>query len=281
MIRPAQLKLIERACLALTIAPAEFDTVLRRCGGADRTSDLTAAGYARLMDHFTVTGFKCRERPTLSAGTRKLIEATRLRLRLSDHTYLADLRGHAGVSDLRDLSGRGLIQLLTRWEYHGLDVQAFVAARCAITPAQLRLIQLARKRIGIEDARYYLMLQDYGGVVSASDLDQRGFDLAMAFLEAEGFDREPLARAQPDFGRRPGFASPEQVELIRALWREWTGSTGESEATIEASLNTWLERYQRASSLRFLTTGGAGKAITALKAMKARKGSDAREVSHA
>ena len=83
-------------------------------------------------------------------------------------------------------------------------------------------------------------------------------------LERDGFERQPIARAKPGFGRRPGMATPEQVELIRALWREWSGGDD------EAALNTWMEHFHRVSSLRFLTAGTAGKAITALKAMKRR-----------
>lgn len=279
MIGPAQRKLLDRARAAVAPDPGEFAEVLRRCGGADRVEDLTAAGLARLLDHLTVTGFKSRQRPTISARVRKLIEEAARQIGLTPHVYAADLRGHAGVADLRDLSGRGLIELLTLWERRGLDVAAFNAVRREISPAQLRLLQLARKRIGLPDHRWYGLLQDYGGVVSAADLDRRGFDLCMAFLEAEGFDREPLAPAAPAFGRRPGFASPEQVELIRALWREWTGSGAEAEATVEAGLNAWLERYHRASSLRFLTSAVAGKVITSLKAMKARRA--ASEAHHA
>lgn len=275
MIRPAQLKLLERARAAAAPDPATFAEVLRRCGGADRVEDLTASGLARVLDHLTVTGFKCRQRPTISARARKLVEEAARQLQLTPHTYAADLRGYAGVADLRDLSGRGLIELLSQWERRGLDVAAFTVARREITLAQLRLIQLARRRIEMAEHRYHGMILDYGGVVSASDLDWRGFDLCMAFLEAEGFDREPVApatQAAPAFGRRPGFASPEQVELIRTLWREWSSPTADSEATVEASLNAWLERYHHASSLRFVTTGAAGKIIMALRAMKARKG---------
>ena len=274
MIRPAQLKLLDLARAVAAPDPDAFTKALRRCGGADRVEDLTTAGLARLLDHLTVNGFKCRQRPTISARARKLVEEAARQLGLSPHTYAADLRGYAGVADLRDLSGRGLVELLSQWERRGLDVAAFSAARREITPAQLRLIQVARKRNQMADHRYHGMIQDYGGVVSAADLDRRGFDLCMAFLETEGFEREPAASpipAAPTFGRRPGFASPEQIELIRTLWREWSGPTADSAATVEAGLNAWLERYHGASSLRFVTTGAAGKIITALRAMKARK----------
>ena len=61
------------------------------------------------------------------------------------------------------------------------------------------------------------------------------------------------------------MASFAQIELIRALWAEYTrGRAGEEE------LGKWLLRSFKLSSLRFLTAEAAPKVITALKAMKAR-----------
>ena len=87
MIRPAQRKLLDRAREVKASDAADFAEVLRRCGGVDSVEALTARSFDRLMDHFTVKGFRCRERPILSPETRKLIgEAARL-LDLSEHTY--------------------------------------------------------------------------------------------------------------------------------------------------------------------------------------------------
>lgn len=55
------------------------------------------------------------------------------------------------------------------------------------------------------------------------------------------------------------------MQLIRALWDEWTEGRGD-----ERSLGVWLERSFKVSDLRFLTADGARGAITALKTMKAR-----------
>lgn len=153
MIKPAQLKLLERARQAVAPDPAVFAEALRRCGGVDAIETLTAQGYDRLMDHFTVNNFQCRKRPVLSAATRTLVAKAARQLALTPHTYAADLRGYGGVADLRDMSGRGLINLLDRWEQRGLEVARFVELRRTITPAQLRLIQLARKHNSIRRAR--------------------------------------------------------------------------------------------------------------------------------
>lgn len=114
MIRPAQLKLLERAREAVATDPVVFAEALRRSGGADAVEALTTKGFNRLMDHLTVIGFRCRQRPILSAATRKLVEEAARQLGLTPHTYAADLRGFGGAADLRDLFGRGLIELLIR-----------------------------------------------------------------------------------------------------------------------------------------------------------------------
>ncbi len=63
------------------------------------------------------------------------------------------------------------------------------------------------------------------------------------------------------------MASPAQVDLIRSLWRAWASEPGDDDTT----LNRWLEKHYKVSALRFLTREAAGKAITGLKRMSARK----------
>lgn len=280
MIRPAQLKLLEKARVATHLDPTRFAIMLQAWGGADNLNDLAPAGYERIMDHFTWSGFRDKARPVLSMRTRSLIASLQGHLGISNFVFMTILRSNGSVGDLRELSGRGLLNVLGSLERRGLRVETFIEARREITPAQLRLLQLARKQTRMSDEEYSADLHELGGVNSGSDLDRRGFELMMAGMEVAGFQREAPRKAAPaGFGHRPGFATPEQVELIRTLWREWGGPTAESETAVEAGLNTWLERYHAASSLRFLTSAGAGKVITALKTMKVRKSQ--REATHA
>ena len=86
----------------------------------------------------------------------------------------------------------------------------------------------------------------------------------MGFAEYCGF--RPLGKGAPRYGNRPGMATFAQLELIRELWRE---VHGQRECDDEA-LAGWLRKYQKVDSLLFLTLDGARKAITALKAWKAR-----------
>jgi hypothetical protein len=97
-----------------------------------------------------------------------------------------------------------------------------------------------------------------------TELDGDGFEAMMGLFEYLGF--RPLVSQGSSYGARPGMASFAQIELIRALWREYTHGSYDG----EAELNRWLERCFKISSLQFLTAAAAPKAITALKAMKAR-----------
>lgn len=131
-----------------------------------------------------------------------------------------------------------------------------------ITKPQIALIHVAKKQLGFEDDMYRAILHKLGNVESAKDLDAAGFKAVMEYFNAWGFKSTWRART---YGDRPGMASARQVELIRALWREYTGGDD------QAALNKWLERTCKLSALAFLTPQAAQKAITGLKKMIARK----------
>jgi hypothetical protein len=132
-----------------------------------------------------------------------------------------------------------------------------------ITTRQIRLIKVACRALGLTDEEYRASLVHLAGVESSTQLDHAGFEALMGFFEWKGF--KPLVAKGPSYGNRPGMASFAQIELIRAVWVEYTQGKGD-----EGSLNKWLERCFKVSSLRFVTKEAAPKAITALKAMKAR-----------
>jgi phage gp16-like protein len=134
----------------------------------------------------------------------------------------------------------------------------------SITSRQLALIKVAAKQVGMPDQEYRLMLVQFAGVTSATELDHAGFETVMGYFEWRGF--KPLTQRGPSYGERPGMASFAQLELIRALWAEFTHGAYEG----EGELNKWVLRCFKVSSLRFLTKEAAPKVITALKTMKAR-----------
>lgn len=130
----------------------------------------------------------------------------------------------------------------------------------ALSRRQIALIAVARKKPGMTDGAYRTVLAQLFGKESTTELTQADSDVLFAFLEWSGF-RPTLAQG-PDFGARPGMASFAQLELIRALWHEFAGGA--------PGLETWLKRCFHVDAERFLTAADARKAITALKAMKAR-----------
>ena len=132
------------------------------------------------------------------------------------------------------------------------------------TRKQLALLHVAKRELNLDEAMYRAVLARGGRVESARDLTAEGFTAVMAIMEHLGF--APAVPAGPDYGNRPGFASPAQLALIRALWNEYTGGRA-----TEATMCLWLKRSFKIDSLRFMTASQARAGITALKMMKARK----------
>lgn len=131
-----------------------------------------------------------------------------------------------------------------------------------ISREKLSLIHVAKAKLGMAEEDYRAQLRDMAGVDSAAALDDAGFERLMQRFEALGFQSN---RAKRGYGRRPGMATPAQVEYIRHLWTEYTGGDN------EASLNHWLEHSFGVTALRFVDEDVAGDALTALKAMVARR----------
>lgn len=127
---------------------------------------------------------------------------------------------------------------------------------------QLAVVHMAATELKLDDVSYRDVLNRFAGVSSAKDLDNQGFTAVMAYFTALGFRSTWTQRT---YGRRPGMASPKQIDLIRKLWRDWSG------ADDEAALGRWLDRSFHVSALRFLDRAGADKAVNGLRAMLRRK----------
>lgn len=133
----------------------------------------------------------------------------------------------------------------------------------SLSKKQIAILHIGKSKMGWSDEMYRSALVHIAGVTSSKELDRAGFEAMMGYYDFMGFN--PTRADGPDFGDRPGMASFAQCELIRQLWHEYTRGEAGSE-----QLNKWLMRTFKISSLRFLTRGKAGHAITALKAMKSR-----------
>ena len=131
---------------------------------------------------------------------------------------------------------------------------------------KVQLIQVARKRLALEEEDYRAILLNVGGSASAKTLDARGFEAVMDRFRQLGFTS--TARAAT-YGERAAMASPGQVALIRSLWAQAVDGPADS------ALNAFLEHRFKVSALRFLPATKVGGVITALKAMGARRSAKA------
>ncbi|GGA82432.1 hypothetical protein GCM10011491_07310 [Brucella endophytica] len=138
------------------------------------------------------------------------------------------------------------------------------AKSSGISKKQIALLHVAKRDLCLTEDDYRAILARYGNCESSADLDATGFDYVMRYFTALGFRSTWTKRT---YGNRPNMASPAQVDLIRSLWRQFTGSDDPE----DRELNRWLNRFHHVSALRFVDTAKAKKIIPALKAMVARK----------
>jgi phage gp16-like protein len=55
------------------------------------------------------------------------------------------------------------------------------------TAQQVKIIQIARRQVGLDEARYRMLLHNVAGVQSCNDLDNPGVEDVMAVMEGLGF----------------------------------------------------------------------------------------------
>ena len=130
---------------------------------------------------------------------------------------------------------------------------------------RIRLVQIARKRLGLDEADYRALLHRCAGVQSSRDLTEVGFAAVMDEFARLGFRS---TWREDTFGERRGMASPSQVRLIRELWSEYVGEGSDG---AWKALDRWVARYHGVSALRFAEPRHANAIIAALRAMVARR----------
>lgn len=131
-----------------------------------------------------------------------------------------------------------------------------------MTSKKLGVIHIAKKQLALSEEDYRGILQLVGGVESAKDLSEHGFEAVMFHFCQLGF-RSTWNRQ--NLGYRPGMASPRQVAMIRKLWGQFTEEQG-----TEQTLSKWLDHKFHISSVRFLDSGKAHLVVGALKRMTSK-----------
>jgi phage gp16-like protein len=91
-----------------------------------------------------------------------------------------------------------------------------------VTINQIKLVHVAKRQLGLDEADYRQILLDVAGVGSSKDLTPRGFEDLMAHFEHRGFRRPSGAEGPADYWRMKKFqrgikADARQVHLISQL----------------------------------------------------------------
>lgn len=131
------------------------------------------------------------------------------------------------------------------------------------TKAQLSIIHVAKRQLGLDDGAYRALLWNLAGVRSSRELTPAGFELLMLRFAELGFASTSRLKPLP---ARAGMATPAQVQKMRALWAEFTNGKG-----TDLSLGKWLDSRFKVSSVRFVDAGLAQSVIGGMVLMLKRK----------
>ncbi len=152
-----------------------------------------------------------------------------------------------------------------------------------LTLKKRRLIHVARRQLGMDEATYREMLKNVADVESSTELTPHGFDLIMEHLLACGFVKTPSVHDYSGFvaykekwraqGMRPGMATPGQLASIESEWdsMRWYWAPDDGFGNRDLALRGFLRKRFRSSDLRFLNFQDAHNCIEALKAINQRR----------
>ena len=132
------------------------------------------------------------------------------------------------------------------------------------TPQQIKLIQIARRQVGLEESAYRILLRNVANVDSCTKLGNRGVEDVMAVLEDMGFRQidQPGDYWRQKVRQRESGECPERmVRLIFAL---------AAETKYEASGMALRHSHGRTEIVEQLEYREAYEVIEALKAIKER-----------
>jgi hypothetical protein len=148
---------------------------------------------------------------------------------------------------------------------------------------QIKKIKTLQGKLNIPEEEYVMLLSEYW-VNSCTKLS---FDDAEAFirkLEARAIEEgvwqnyqtttptppyqggESNKKKYDDLGKRPGMASPKQLRMIEAMWKDasWTHDT----AKRAIALRKFIFKIAGVDDLTFLTSQGVQKVVKAIENIK-------------
>ncbi len=147
--------------------------------------------------------------------------------------------------------------------------------RKPIEKAQIKKIHALKNAMKMPDETYRkLLFEHYYPATSSKALTREQAEAFVNTLEemakALGVWIEHEGKLTHEkLGGRARMASPAQLRLIEALWKEVSRARGEKDR--KKALRVWLLRTFKVSDIRFLDTETVKKVIHALLVMKERK----------
>ncbi len=130
----------------------------------------------------------------------------------------------------------------------------------SIFGSKLRLVQLARRQLGMAEEDYRALLLRAAGVTSSKALTLRGFDAVMAEFHRLGFVyTESKRRPKRAGGSAPGHPTPAQWRLLEDRARK-VGYTGIEDPRFIA----WCKPRGKVEHPRFLGGDGLQRVLAAL-----------------
>jgi len=137
-----------------------------------------------------------------------------------------------------------------------------------ITNAQIKKIHALKKALNIDDDLYKELLLEFDAL-SSRDLSYQDAAIFISSLEEKAVDIgvwKTYALKYSDLEDRENMASPAQLRMIEAMWREICYFDNDDFA--KSSLRKFLRGKFNVDDVMFLTKINANKVINAIKSIK-------------
>lgn len=125
----------------------------------------------------------------------------------------------------------------------------------------IRLIHVAKRELGLDDATYRTMLLAHGKNDSTSTMDAAALHRVVEHLKRSGF--KVRSKTPAGASRRP-LADDPQSRKVRALWL-FLHQVGEVKNPSETALASYVKRITHADDLKFVSSAQAYRLIETLK----------------
>lgn len=137
----------------------------------------------------------------------------------------------------------------------------------SITPAQIRLIKVLQRRLGLSEEDYRALLWEVAKVRSCRELAGPAIELVIQHLSsrAQAWGQGAGTGGQGPTAER--MATPRQLAKIESLWQQVSRAPADRR---DRALRQFLQNRFNVASPRWLTAATAEKVIEGLKKMAGR-----------